>query len=82
MSLTIHLQYYGFKPGLSTNMCTGTLKNVVSRYINYWGSSVLECFLDASEPFEVVNHRLLFDKLLDNPGFTTACYKIVVIVVS
>ena len=40
-------------------MCTGALKNVVSRYINR-GSSVLGCFLDASKAFDLVNHGMLF----------------------
>ena len=37
-----HLQF-GFKAGSSTSLCTGTVKNIISRYINR-GSSVFGCF--------------------------------------
>ena len=39
----------------STTLCTGAVKNVVSRYIHR-GSSVLGCFLDASKAFDFVNY--------------------------
>ena len=58
-----HLQF-GFKPGSSTSLCTGMVKNIVSRYIHN-GSSVLGCFLDASKAFDSVDHGILFKKLSD-----------------
>ena len=55
---------FGFKAGSSTSLCTGSVKNIISRYINR-GSSVLGCFLDASRAFDLVSHDMLFNKLVD-----------------
>ena len=49
---------------MSTSLCTGVVKNVISRYIHN-GSSVLGCFLDASKAFDMVDHGKLFHKLLE-----------------
>ena len=56
-----HLQF-----GLhsSTSLCTGVVKNVMSHYIQH-GSSVYGFFLDASKAFDLVDHTILFRKLLD-----------------
>ena len=42
---------FGFKPGMSADMCTGLIKNVVGHYY-FKGSSVFGCFLDASKAFD------------------------------
>ena len=55
---------FGFKRGLSTTLCTGSVKHVVSRYL-HGGSSVYACFLDASKAFDLVQHDILFSKLCD-----------------
>ena len=47
---------FGFKSGSSTSLCTGTVKNIVARYIRN-GSSVFGGFLDA---FDMVDHNILF----------------------
>ena len=54
---------FGFKPGFSTDLCSGVLKNVVSTYI-YKGSPVYSCFLDASKAFDRVDHSVLLRLLL------------------
>ena len=60
---TSNVLQFGFKAGSSTSLCTGLVKNIVSRYIHN-GSNVLGCFLDASKSFDLVDHGELFSKLL------------------
>ena len=55
---------FGFKPGMSADMCTGLIKTVISRYC-FNGSNVFGCFLDASKAFDRVSHLKLFSKLLE-----------------
>ena len=55
---------FGFKSGMSADMCTGLIKNVISRYC-FNGSNVFGCFLDASKAFDRVSHLKLFSKLLE-----------------
>ena len=61
--LSSQLQF-GFKPGLSTTMCTGILKATVSRYL-CGGSSVYGCLIDASKAFDTVDLTLLLEKLIE-----------------
>ena len=55
---------FGFKPGFSSDLCTGLLKNVIHKYLVN-NSHVYGCLLDASKAFDHVNHSLLFEKLLN-----------------
>ena len=54
---------FGFKSGFSTTLCTGVLKAVINRYLN-GGSKVYACLIDASKAFDLVDHSVLFKKLL------------------
>ena len=54
---------FGFKPSISTSICTGSNKNIVSHYLSR-DSRVFGCFLDASKAFDLVNHTLPFQLLL------------------
>jgi hypothetical protein len=60
--VTSSLQF-GFKPGVSTDLCTGLIKCVTARYCHN-DTPVYGCFLDASKAFDRVDHALLFKKLL------------------
>ena len=55
---------FGFKAKMSTTLCTGALRAVSSRYLHE-GSPVFATFLDASKAFDLVNHEILFRRLLD-----------------
>ena len=61
---------FGYKKGFSTDLCTGLLKLVSSRYIHH-GSKVRCALLDISKAFDMVDHGQLFETLcqrsLPNP---------------
>lgn len=48
---------------MSTSLCTGTIKDIVSRCM-FRGSSVFACFLDASKAFDLINHGVLLRDFL------------------
>ena len=48
---------------MSTTLCTGLVKNISAHYMLH-GSSVFACLLDASKAFDLVDHSLLFQQLL------------------
>ena len=55
---------FGFKSGCSTTLCTAIMKTVINRYLNK-GSKVYACLIDASKAFDMVDHNILFHKLLE-----------------
>ena len=55
---------FGFKCGVSTSMCTQFLKNTVHHY-NHGGSPVYCYLLNVSKAFDLVDHEILFSKLVD-----------------
>ena len=50
-------------PSLSSDLCTGLIKNVIARY-SFNDTNVYGCFLDASKAFDRVDHSVLFEKFL------------------
>ena len=56
--------HFGFKQKMSTTLCTGAVKNIVSCYMHQ-NSDVYACFLDASKAFDLVNHKILFERLFN-----------------
>ena len=55
---------FGFKHGLSTTLCTDTLRKTVDYYRSR-GSHVFVCFIDFTKAFDFVNYWKLFTKLID-----------------
>lgn len=53
---------FGFKPNMSTSMCTVALKQTAKYFVNR-GSTVYGCLLDYSQAFDRVSHSILFNKL-------------------
>ena len=55
---------------MSITLCTGLVKNVAAHYMAR-GSPVYACLLDATKAFDLVDHSLLFQHLLDRkaPNF-------------
>ena len=55
---------FGFKHGLSTELCIFSLRQVIDYYMSM-SSPVYICYLDASKAFDRINHWTLCKKLLD-----------------
>lgn len=54
---------FGFKQGLSTDICIFSLKQIIDFY-NVHSTPVYACYLDASKAFDKLNHWHLFYKLI------------------
>ena len=66
---TSELQF-GFKSGVSSDTCTGQLKNTIAFHLQ-GNTKVYGCFLDASKAFDRVNHNTLF-RILESRGMPSA----------
>ena len=53
---------FDFKPGVSTDSCTGLLNNTIALHL-YREIKVYGCFLDASKAFDRVSHNTRFSIL-------------------
>lgn len=62
LSLQTDNQQFGFKPGCSTTLCTGMLRETVTHFVNN-GSNVYGLFLDASKAFDRIDYVKLFSTL-------------------
>ena len=60
--VTSSLQF-GFKPGVSSNLCTGLIKIVTDSFCHK-DTTVFGYFLDTSKVFDLVDGSLPFKKLL------------------
>jgi len=55
---------FGFNSGYSTTLCTGVMKAIISHYVSQlWFKSICLFHL-CSNAFDMVNHRILVDKIL------------------
>ena len=61
-SLRTDNQQFGFKPGCSTTLCTGMLRETITHFVNN-GSDVYGLFLDASKAFDRIDYVKLFSTL-------------------
>ena len=66
LGVVLHYQWLTVwvKSGFSTTFCTGVLKAFINCYLSN-SSKVYACLIDAFKAFDLVNHCILFDKLLD-----------------
>ena len=62
-TLEIKYNQFGFKKGLSTDLCVFSLKQTIGYYKSL-SIPVYICYLDASEAFDRINHWTLSKKLL------------------
>ena len=53
------------KVGVRLTLCTGLMRNVISHYIDKV-SVVYGCFIDGSKAFDLVDHGISFQMLLDS----------------
>ena len=54
---------FGFRKGLSTDMCIYTFKQIIEYYTTHSSPSYI-CYIDSKKAFDRVNHWTMFSKLL------------------